>query len=585
MPIRACHAVLLLILILLQTLAKGEEGSGLPNALFITELRVADLRELNPGACADRSTKDDDWARLQFADIPQNSSVCVRAWLELDTEQVPANPALLIGLLASTYVYWDGQLLLRNGVPAMTAGEERVGRVQTLERMPVSKLTPGRHLLAIELSSFHVGDQLKGIAYVLAIFNEHNLREKILSVSMITAFLAGSLIILAIFFQMLFSLYYRDRSFQIFAVLCLSATLLLLAEQWKLWVFYPYDWHLDRINLILALTFVTSFLLPSFYIYYYRELGGSNRGLHIKLYSLFGFLVFAAWVPESFDEKSLYLFGFAIVFSLFVCGEAAWKQRAGAGFSSFLLVLSLLCLFQLPFIFAEFGFASMLALLMPAMFINLIGELRRNRDKALSAERMKSELLRRNLQPHFLMNSLTHLIELIEVLPAQAVDFVTQLADEFRLLLKLSNERVISLDDELALCRSHLKIMSSRYQQSYSLNIEGPVAQVWVPSAILHSQIENCFTHNRISSNRTFDLEISVKGERVCLLLKTPIENQLEHDSTGIGDAYVKAKLSETCESGWLFTWEKRADEYRVQIEYEIQEKLKVIKGERLCTS
>jgi hypothetical protein len=561
----------------------GEEGEYTSPTLFVDKVKVRSLEHLGSGACADPSHDDKDWMGIKFSDIPQNTHLCVRKWFEFNDKQVPANPALLIGLLASTNIYWDGHLLFRNGVPASTADNERAGSVQSLKRLPISYVQPGRHLLSIELSSFQVGAQLEGIAYVLAIVNEQNLQKTILSISIISALLAGSLIILAIFFQMLFSLYYRDRSFQIFSVLCLSATLLLIAEQWKLWVFYPYDWHVTRINLVLAFTFLTSFLLPSFYIYYYRGLGGGNK-LNVKLIVLLAGLFLAAFLPAGFDQKSLYLFGFSIVASLMVCVEALIRRRSGAGFSFVLLALSFLCLIELPFIFTEFGFASMLALLMPAMLINLIAELRRNRDKALTAERMKSELLRRNLQPHFLMNSLTHLLELIEVLPVQAVAFVTQLADEFRLLLRLSNKNVISLDDELALCRSHLNIMSSRYQKSFSLNVVGPVSQVSIPSAILHSQIENCFTHNRISSDRTFELEVELSACRVNLLLKTPTDDPLEHDSTGLGDAYVKAKLSETCVSDWRFTWERQADVWLVMIEYEILPKLLIPEEANSCT-
>ncbi len=584
MPTKCFHVAILLTLMFLGAQVIGEEGMPGPQTLSVTDLKVMDLEKIRPGACADPLTDDRDWGWIRFSDIPQNRSLCLRKWFDLQDQQAPANPALLIGLLASTNVYWDGLLLLNNGSPGLTASEESVGRVQTLKRLPVASLRAGRHLLSIELSSYHVGAELEGIAYILAILDGGSLQETILGISIISAFLAGALIILAIFFQMLFSLYYRDRSFQIFAALCLSATLLLLVEQWKLWVFYPYDWHFTRINLILGLTFLTSFLLPGFYLYHYRRLADGNNHLSLKLFGLLAALLLSAWIPEGFDRKSLFLFATAIVASLMQCVWALYKQRSGAVINVILLVLSLICLIELPFVFTEFGFASMLALLMPAMLNNLIGELRRNRDKALTAERLKSELLRRNLQPHFLMNSLTHLIELIEVLPAQAVEFVAQLADEFRMLLRLSNQNVITLDEELALCRSHLKIMSSRYQQTYSLDVIGSTASVVIPSAVLHSQIENCFTHNRISSDRTFELSVKTTGERVSLLLKTPIENSVEHDSTGIGDAYVKAKLAETCVSSWHFNWERKEDEWLVLIEYEVRPELVTARELDPCT-
>jgi sensor histidine kinase YesM len=42
--------------------------------------------------------------------------------------------------------------------------------------------------------------------------------------------------------------------------------------------------------------------------------------------------------------------------------------------------------------------------------VALIKEMRQHKARSLKAERIKTELLRRNMQPHFLMNCLTQLI-------------------------------------------------------------------------------------------------------------------------------------------------------------------------------
>ena len=50
----------------------------------------------------------------------------------------------------------------------------------------------------------------------------------------------------------------------------------------------------------------------------------------------------------------------------------------------------------------------------------------------LTNERLKMELIKKHIQPHFLMNSLTALEELIEQSPHQAIDFIQKLSELFK---------------------------------------------------------------------------------------------------------------------------------------------------------
>jgi len=179
------------------------------------------------------------------------------------------------------------------------------------------------------------------------------------------------------------------------------------------------------------------------------------------------------------------------------------------------------------------------------MLVSLIKEMHTNKVEALKTERVKAELLRRNMQPHFLMNCLTQLIELIEVKPKKAVEFICVLSDEFRQLTTQNAKNKVKLSEEISLCNKHLSIMSVRYQQSYQLIVDGNTEGVFIPPSILHSQIENCFTHNAISSTRPFELMIRSVNRNVNLVLKTPIEKKIDHHGTGLGEQYIKARLTE----------------------------------------
>ena len=254
--------------------------------------------------------------------------------------------------------------------------------------------------------------------------------------------------------------------------------------------------------------------------------------------------LFLSLLSVSYDQASTFLFSGAL-FSAFIINAYMVVNLKKGQVNLFIILLSLLFLYFIPDYFNEFGFSIVFLLMVMTMLVSLIKEMHTNKIAALKAERIKTELLRRNMQPHFLMNCLTQLMELIEVTPQKAVEFISVLSDEFRQLTTQSVKAKISLAEEITLCNKHLAIMSFRYQQSYHLAIAGDIAEIMIPPTILHSQIENCFTHNEISSNRSFELIVTQINGQINLELKTPIEKKIDHKGIGLGEQYIKARLAE----------------------------------------
>lgn len=262
-------------------------------------------------------------------------------------------------------------------------------------------------------------------------------------------------------------------------------------------------------------------------------------------------------ILSSYDKRSESLFIIAFAFVLAINMMAMRKGKPFAKFTTATSAISLLLLLVAPTLFTEVGFGFATCLLMSAIGLSLLQQLKVYRDQALETGRIRGELLRKNLQPHYLMNCLMQLQELIDSAPAQANEFVTSIANEFRDLVKMSNQDLVSLQDEVALCKHHLKIMAIRYQQTYQLEVlldNADTQTFMVPSAIIHSQIENCFTHNRIAQNKHLTLKASKKGKRLCIELSTPMASVIDHQGLGIGEAYIRAKLNEVCEQGWELT-------------------------------
>jgi LytS/YehU family sensor histidine kinase len=175
----------------------------------------------------------------------------------------------------------------------------------------------------------------------------------------------------------------------------------------------------------------------------------------------------------------------------------------------------------------------------------------------LTAARLEVELLKKNLQPHFLMNTLTALTEVIEQNPGAASALIDDLATEFRTLARMSGEKQVTLAEEIELCRVHLRVMSVRTGVAWRLVADEVDENAPVPPAIFLTLIENAFVHQRPAGKAAaFRLTMAVDGGGVRYTFVSPGEVQpvkTVRVSGGTGLRYVKARLEESFPGRWMF--------------------------------
>ncbi len=550
----------------LPAVAQAKDTINFP---FINSFKALPMSQLHEITCSEPTLDDSNWPVLKFTDIKQQKHLCVRATINLEEElaepETTENNVIFISILAAYKLYWDGELLHKNGTVAATENEEKVGSFRHIISLDRDMLTTGKHLFAMELSTFKVNESISNIAYLLLITDHQALSNTILFISNATSILIGALIILFILFLTLYVTYSRQHTLLIFSLLCLSSAVLLIAEQWKLWFSYPYDFHLTRLIMVVSITFIVSLLLPRYYLLQHR-ITPKLPWFVLAIACAVGCLLLA----EDYDTRSQWLFVVSLSISLLINLWGIKSKRPYAIPSFIVLLLSLAMLIASPLYFLEFGFGLAIALVIVSIWFSLIDQMKQQRDKSLETAKLKGELLRRNLQPHFLMNCLTQVQELIDTAPAQANQFVGELADEFRALVQMSTQSTVPLKHEIELCQKHLNIMSVRYQKNYQLDVTGNSHNVLVPSAILHSQIENCFTHNRIQHNQNLSLQIESDNEWIKLILKTPIESDVNHEGLGIGEDYIRSKLEETCGEHWQLKSEQLGDFWVTHYRYKL---------------
>jgi LytS/YehU family sensor histidine kinase len=180
----------------------------------------------------------------------------------------------------------------------------------------------------------------------------------------------------------------------------------------------------------------------------------------------------------------------------------------------------------------------------------------------VQSTRLKLELLKKSIQPHFLMNTLTSLIDWIEEAPDKGVLFIEALADEFDVLNQVENETLIPIAQEIKLCKSHISIMRFRKEIDYVWEDEGinkNIAQL-IPPAVIHTLLENSITHCLPSNENKMHFKLIAfttnKTQKYTFLTTGKIRNQHKNNSDGTGFKYIKARLTESYGNNWTFTSE-----------------------------
>ncbi|HSJ08994.1 MAG TPA: histidine kinase, partial [Longimicrobiales bacterium] len=150
------------------------------------------------------------------------------------------------------------------------------------------------------------------------------------------------------------------------------------------------------------------------------------------------------------------------------------------------------------------------------------------RERAARATQLEADLarsrldtLRRQLQPHFLFNTLNTIAALIHSDPHRAAGMVAQLGELLRRSLDEHEQPLIPISAELEFVRLYAEIEQVRFESWLEVREEvDPAAlDAWVPPMLLQPLVENAIRHGIAPSSRKGTIVISARvlGDRLCL--------------------------------------------------------------------
>lgn len=153
--------------------------------------------------------------------------------------------------------------------------------------------------------------------------------------------------------------------------------------------------------------------------------------------------------------------------------------------------------------------------------------------------RAQFEILKQQISPHFLFNSLSTLRSMIRSSNKNAENFVIKLSDIYRLLLLNKEKDTVSLKDELELIDDYSFLLFARYENMLSINIDIPekILNYNIPTFSLQLLLENCVKHNIVSKEKPLHVKIYDSG-----INSITVENNLQQKTLADNDSGLGLK-------------------------------------------
>lgn len=521
---------------------------ALPAAAQPVSLRVAfnfQQCDIDDPQAAQPDFDESDCTPVTLEDInPQGRHVWLRSRLDSDRLPDVAPLAVLVYAMASSEVYWNGQLIGRNGEPSPDPQAEVTGLMDVEFYLEPELIREGENLLAIRMSSHNGWIEARRPVHVIGVGAHRAAQTAYLSHYLPTLIAAGALLVAMGYFGVSFVSDRRQTGSLLFALLAGFALVQAWAESARAFYDYAYPLHVPRLILVGLMSWCIAVSLTALITIRFKL---TNALWYIGAAAGLGLLI-APFIP-GFDGKSLVALLIGMLTSLTAVARPAWRGDWAARITGLALIVFVALIFlRGPNLLDRDLFLAITALC-GVLFIDQILDMRRERRARVEADRrsrqLELELVRRGIAPHFLMNTLNSLAEWVESDPQVGVRMIHALGEQMRDLAGISNRDLVPLAQEIDLVRSYLAVMSFRTDTPFELEVGAYPSGLSIPPGVLHTLAENAFSHNRFPGGGTFTLAIEAAGHDFRLVFQTPqARARRVKQGSGQGHAYVRGRLT-----------------------------------------
>ncbi len=192
-------------------------------------------------------------------------------------------------------------------------------------------------------------------------------------------------------------------------------------------------------------------------------------------------------------------------------------------------------------LFSAVGFLLLALIFLSRMFV-----FRRKTEKLklktqdLEKQQLVNEisLLKTQVNPHFLFNSLSILSSLVRIDPDMSEKFIDQLSKSYRYILEQKDQALVTLRTELNFIESYTFLLKIRFENKFNININIPdevLDKYKIAPLTLQLLVENAVKHNRMSVNEPLIIHISLENDCKLLVRNKLQPRATDYVSTGVG--------------------------------------------------
>lgn len=180
-------------------------------------------------------------------------------------------------------------------------------------------------------------------------------------------------------------------------------------------------------------------------------------------------------------------------------------------------------------------------------------------------------MLKSQINPHFLFNSLNSISSLTMSSPDEARDMIIRLSDFLRYSLKHRENESVPLREEIGRMKDYLAIEKIRFGDKlrYEFNVSGACEDFPVPTMIFQPLFENAIRHSVYESTDPVMVSFDCRPEKD--MMKTVVVNDYDpgipsKKGTGVGLQNVKQRIDLVYNGQGVMHWKGDKGKFEVTI-------------------
>jgi two-component system LytT family sensor kinase len=204
----------------------------------------------------------------------------------------------------------------------------------------------------------------------------------------------------------------------------------------------------------------------------------------------------------------------------------------------------------LLFIFFLIGFEALISGVIGLVMRGFIGwfdEFKRNEEQQRRNTEMELALIRAQLNPHFLFNTINNIDVLISKEPETASAYLNQLSGILRYLLYESPQELTPLDNELKHLENYIALQRIRSANPQFIHcaVTGSTAGLRIAPMVLLPFVENAFKYaTNKKQNEAVRIEITISNGKLDFMCSNFIDTQRPADNEGgLGNKLISRRL------------------------------------------